>query len=110
MAYYSQGYMFVSDYSDEFHTLATRAEMNGPEYITVGRYKRGFRKPIRNIMHLSTITTMLEAFQAPHNVEALLMGNVTSSMKLFITHAASSPVPNIGSTISTPVAIQAISP
>lgn len=41
---FTQGYLSVADVSGEFHTLISRVEVDEPEYIIVGRYKRGFRK------------------------------------------------------------------
>lgn len=61
IASFSQGHLFVAEYFDEFHTLSSRAKVDAPDYISVGRYKRGFHKLIRDIMLLSTINTMLEA-------------------------------------------------
>lgn len=72
IADFTQGSLSVADYSGAFHTLSSRAEVNELEYITVGRYKRGFRKPIKDVMRLSTISTISEAFQAALNAEALL--------------------------------------
>lgn len=49
----------LADYSDEFHILSNRAEVNELEYIIVGRYKRGFKKQIRDITRIQPINTRL---------------------------------------------------
>lgn len=62
----------IVKYYDEFHTLSSRVEVDEPEYITVKRCKRGFHKATRDIMRLSPINTIVDAFQAAISVESLL--------------------------------------
>lgn len=38
-----------AEYSDEFHTLGNRAHLMKTKLIIVERYKRGLRKPIRDL-------------------------------------------------------------
>lgn len=65
-----------TEYSDEFHALSSKAEVDEPEYNTVGCYKRGLNKPTCDIMCLPSITTIVHAFHAT-NVESLLASNHT---------------------------------
>lgn len=60
---FTEGPVSVAKYFDEFHTLSKTAEVDELEYITVGLYKRGFRT-IRDIMRLSPVITIADAFQA----------------------------------------------
>lgn len=73
----TQGKSTIADYSNEFHTLSSRADLSEPKHMTVGRYKREFQKQIRDIIRLSNIATMAEAYHASLNVEALLHNSVT---------------------------------
>lgn len=77
---YRQGFRKqpVAEYSDEFRTLS-RADISEPVHMTVGRYRWGFRKQIRDLMPLSPISTMIVAYQATLNVEALLLHNSNST-------------------------------
>lgn len=52
MASFSQGSMTVVEHSDKFHSLSSRAKIDEPEYVTMGRHKKGFSKPVRDILHL----------------------------------------------------------
>lgn len=66
----TQGYVTVAENLEEFYTLSSRADVNEPVYIIVGRYMNGFNKPVRDIMCLSIITTIVDAFQAILNAES----------------------------------------
>lgn len=60
----SQGSIIVVEYSAKFHTLSCRAEVDEPKYITLGRYNIGFNKPIRDILRLYTVNTIVDAIQS----------------------------------------------
>lgn len=62
---FTLGYLSVDDYSDEFLTPSSHAQVDEPKYITVGRYKRGFKKPIRDASfdHHHYVRSILDHFQ-----------------------------------------------
>lgn len=91
----------VEEYSDEFHTLSARAEINEPDFLTVGRYKRGLNKAIRDILRLSRIETMADAYQAALQAEELLATNSAPPLKSF---TATSEKPSITTTFPKPKA------
>lgn len=69
---FTQGSLNMAECLDKFCILSRRAKVDKPEYITVERYKRGFSKPIRNIICLSTIYTIADALEAATQAEAII--------------------------------------
>lgn len=82
IANFTQGYMTVVEYCDEFHVLSSRAEVDELEYITIGCYKRGFRKHIRDIICLSTINTIFALSKLPLMQNPSLFPTVASFTNL----------------------------
>lgn len=74
--------MTVAEYADEFHTLSHRAEIDEPEYITMGRHM-GFTKLIIDILRLYTIYTITEAFQDATQLENILATNTAFPLHTF---------------------------
>lgn len=72
---FTQGSMTVEQYFDEFHILSSRVGVDQPKNIIVDGYKHGFSKPVRNILHLYTINTIVDAYPASTQAETNLATN-----------------------------------
>lgn len=80
------GSMIVSEYSD-FYTLSSWAQMDELEYITVSFYKRGFSKPVCDIMRpLWMLSRLLLILHLP------FASNHAQPLQLFTKTVA--PMPN----------------
>lgn len=55
--------MSITEHTDEFHILSSHVEMEKLEYITMGRFRWGHSKAIRDIFQTYTFHTLLYAFQ-----------------------------------------------
>lgn len=71
----TQSSLSVVNSSNEFHALSSIVDMSDPKHITLGRYNKGCRKPIRDLMRLYFISIMADTYQTTLNAKALLQHN-----------------------------------
>lgn len=92
----------MAEYSDKFHILSSRAKSDEPKYITVERYKRGFSKPIRNIICLSIIYTIADILEAATQAKAILARNSAPPFHIFTKKTATTRTPTTVAAIARP--------
>lgn len=84
----TQGYFVVTEYSGTFHTLSSRGDLR-EEHITVGRFKSGLRKAFHDLMTLSSIHSMADAYQVALNAGRLLHNNNVTPLSPFMRESIS---------------------